>query len=218
MHGNMDGCAILHDSICLFVRFGAETFPRLRRASMKRPPSREQELLEHARQHDESAFGALIDLYMPALFRIVRRMVPDTMEAEAIVQEAFWRFWQALPRYSADRPLLPYLATIASNLARDRFRRDRRLEDVAVEDVLEGQAGESDLNLEQLVDDEHTRQRLAECVQALPFAYRAVIALRYEGGMSYEEIAVTLSLPLNTVRTHLRRARELLRRSLEETE
>jgi RNA polymerase sigma-70 factor, ECF subfamily len=185
---------------------------------MKRPLSREQELLEHARQHDESAFGALVDLYTPPLFRIVRRMVPDKMEAEAIVQEAFWRFWQALPRYSADRPLLPYLATIASNLARDRFRRDRRLEDVAVEDVLEGQAGESYLDLEQIVDEERARQRLAESVKALPFPYRAVIALRYEGDMSYEEIAAALALPLNTVRTHLRRARELLRRSLEETD
>ena len=185
---------------------------------MKRPPSREQQLLERARQQDESAFGTLVDLYTPVLFRIVRRMVPDEMEAEAIVQEAFWRFWQALPRYSTDRPLLPYLATIASNLARDRFRRDQRLEDVQIEDILERQAAESDLDLEQIVDDERTRQRLAECVQALPFRYRAVIALRYEGDMSYEEIAAALSLPLNTVRTHLRRARGLLRRSLEETD
>ncbi len=185
---------------------------------MNRPPSNEQELLERARDHDEPAFAAIVDLYTPVLFRIVRRMVPDTMEAESIVQEAFWRFWQALPRYSADRPLLPYLATIASNLARDRFRRDRRLEDVAVEDVLHGQVAEADLDLEGLADDEQTLRRLAQAVQALPFAYRAVIALRYEAGMSYDQIAAVLSLPLNTVRTHLRRAREQLRRTLEETD
>jgi RNA polymerase sigma-70 factor, ECF subfamily len=183
---------------------------------MYRQPSNEQELLERARQHDEPAFAALIDLYTPALFRIVRRMVSDTLEAESIVQETFWRFWQALPRYSADRPLLPYLAAIASNLARDLFRRDRRIEDVPLEHVLEGRAPESDLDLERLVDDESTLRRLARSVQALPFAYRTVIALRYDAGLSYDEIAAVLSLPLNTVRTHLRRAKEMLRRSLEE--
>lgn len=185
---------------------------------MNRPPSSEQELLERARQRDESAFAALVDLYTPALFRIVRRMMSDTMEAESIVQETFWRFWQALPRYDADRPLLPYLAAIASNLARDRFRRDRRLDDVTVDAVLDRQPAESDLDLELLVENAATLRRLAASVQALPFAYRAVIALRYEAGMTYEEIAAALSLPLNTVRTHLRRARQLLRRDLEEAD
>ena len=181
-------------------------------------PTSEQELLERARQRDESAFAALVDLYTPALFRIVRRMVPDTMETESILQETFWRFWQALPRVRAERPLLPYLATIASNLARDRFRRERRLEDVDVEAVLEGETGESDLDYAGLTEDESMLRRLAEEVRALPFAYRSVIALRYEAGMSYEEIATTLALPVNTVRTHLRRAKEILRRRLEETD
>lgn len=180
-------------------------------------PSNERDLIERARQHDEAAFASLVELYTPPVFRIVRRMVTDTMEAESILQETFWRFWQALPRYSSDRPLLPYLATIASNLARDRHRREHRLKDVAVEDILEGLPDESTPDVGQLLDDQKTLQRLAAAVRDLPFAYRAVVSLRYEADMSYEEIAMTLSLPLNTVRTHLRRAKDLLRRRLEET-
>ncbi len=183
---------------------------------MNRTSPNEPDLLDRARQHDESAFAGLVEMYSPALFRIVRRMVLDTMEAESIVQETFWRFWKALPRYDAGRPLLPYLATIASNLARDRYRRERRLEDVAVEDVLEGHMDEAEADLEQQVDEQKTLERLARRVQALPLAYRAVISLRYEADMSYEQIATTLSLPLNTVRTHLRRAKQILRRQLEE--
>lgn len=198
--------------------FKVETFLSLRRASMNRPSSDEHELLRLAQQHNEPAFGSLVDRYAAIVFRIVRRMVPDSMEAEAIAQETFWRFWQALPRFDVDRPLLPYLATIASNLARDRYRRDRRVEDVSVEDVLEGQAVAPEVDLEQVSDDQQTLQRLAKCVQSLPFTYREVIALRYEAGLSYEKIAGVLSLPLNTVRTRLRRAKELLRRSLEETD
>lgn len=185
---------------------------------MNRPLSNERDLLERARQRDEAAFASLVELYTPPIFRIVRRMVTDTMEAESILQETFWRFWQALPRLDAARPLLPYLATIASNLARDRYRRDRPLADVAVEDILEGHADESVPDLGQVLDDEKTVQRLAAAVRDLPFAYRAVVSLRYEADMSYEEIAEALSLPLNTVRTHLRRAKDLLRLRLEEVE
>ncbi len=185
---------------------------------MKPPLSDERDLLERARQHDETAFASLVELYTPPIFRIVRRMVTDTMEAESILQETFWRFWQALPRYDAGRPLLPYLATIASNLARDRYRRERRLEEAAVEDILERQADMSAPDPGQLVDDHKALERLAAVVHDLPFAYRAVVALRYDADMSYEEIAAALSLPLNTVRTHLRRAKGLLRRSLKEVE
>lgn len=182
---------------------------------MKPPNVDERELMERARQHDEVAFAALVELYSGPVFRIVHRMLPDRMEAESIVQETFWRFWQVLPRYGADRPLLPYLATIASNLARDLFRRERRIEQLPVDELPESGLRE-DAPLERLVEDARTRERLAQCVRQLPFAYRSVIALRYEAGMSYEQIAEALSLPLNTVRTHLRRARELLRRQLEE--
>ena len=185
---------------------------------MNDPLWSERELLERARQHDEPAFRALVELYTPTVFRIVQRMVPDRMEAEALVQETFWRFWQVLPRYSSDRPLLPYLATIVSNLARDRFRRDHRLQDVPLDDLPEGRAGEAAANLEQVVDDRRVLQLLADHVRTLPLAYRMVISLRYEADMSYEEIATALSLPLNTVRTHLRRAKQILRRQLEETE
>ncbi len=155
---------------------------------------------------------------MATLYRIVHRMLPDGMESEAIVQETFWRFWQALPGYSAEAPLLPYLATIASNLARDRFRRERRLEDAPAEDLLETHSADGLRDVELLVEDQRTLERLAEQVRGLPFPYRAVIALRYEAGMSYEQIAAALGLPVNTVRTHLRRAKDLLRRRLEEHE
>ena len=184
---------------------------------MKNSLSNERDLTERARQRDESAFAELVAAYTPPLYRIVRRMVTDTMESESTVQETFWRFWKALPRYSAEHPLLPYLATIASNLARDRYRRESHLSDADPDSMLE-ERDDSDFTFEQKLDQKEALQRLAEAVEELPFAYRAVISLRYDADMSYEEIAETLSLPLNTVRTHLRRAKQLLRQQMEEAD
>ncbi|MGE5072051.1 MAG: RNA polymerase sigma factor [Anaerolineae bacterium] len=198
------------------ISAAAETLLPFRRACMNRPRPNERALIEQARAHDESAFAALVEMHAAPLFRIVHRMLADDMETEAIVQETFWRFWQVLPRYRSDQPLLPYLATIASNLARDRHRRDRRIDDIPVDDLLESVPLESDISVEQWVEDESTMHTLSRLVQELPFNYRAVIALRYEADMSYEQIAASLSLPVNTVRTHLRRAKQLLRRRLEE--
>jgi RNA polymerase sigma-70 factor, ECF subfamily len=184
---------------------------------MKPPIPSESDLIERARRRDETAFGGLVEAYTPVLYRIVRRMVTDTLEAESIVQETFWRFWNVLPKYNADRPLLPYLATIASNLARDRNRRERRIVEADADTVL-ATSGSTEMELEEKADRDKILQVLAEAIDSLPFAYRAVISLRYDADMKYEDIGAILSLPLNTVRTHLRRAKQILRKKIEEAD
>ena len=175
-------------------------------------PRDESDLIQRSSLHDEAAFAVLVETYTPAVFRIVRRIVADTMEAESIVQETFWRFWQKLPGYKSGAPLLPYLATIALNLARDRFRRERWLDEDG-DEALEAQAAPD--NPEEHLEHSQSLERLAAAIESLPLGYRAVISLRYDAGMNYEEIARALALPLNTVRTHLRRARQRLREELE---
>jgi RNA polymerase sigma-70 factor, ECF subfamily len=177
-------------------------------------PRNEKELVQRACLHDEEAFAMLVEIFTGPVYRVVRRMVTDTLEAESIVQETFWRFWQRLPLYRQDAPLLPYLVTIASNLARDRYRRERWLEDTGAEDLLESQP-DSTSEPEEALEFSQDLEKLSRAVEALPLAYRAVISLRYDAGMEYEEIAEALSLPLNTVRTHLRRAKQKLREELE---
>ncbi len=174
----------------------------------------EQELVRRARAGDQGAFESLINIYTPRLFKVVRRMTSDTNEAEAILQETFWRIWKALPRYQEDRRFFPYLVTVATNLVRDAWRKERWL----LPDEYEALADQFPDNLptpETQIEAAERLQALAEAVADLPPAYRAVIALRYDAGLSYEEVAAALGLPLNTVRTHLRRAKAVLRQKLE---
>ena len=84
-----------------------------------------------------------------------------------------------------------------------------------VEIVLENYSNQ-DPNLEERADQREVLQNLAQAVDALPFIYRAVISLRYDADLKYEEIAAVLTLPLNTIRTHLRRAKQILRKRIEE--
>ena len=174
------------------------------------PGVEEAELIRRAQAGDPAAFDLLVERYTPHLYRVVRRLASDQNEAEAIVQEAWLRAWRAIHRYVADRPLSPWLVRIAVNVARDLWRKKAPL-------------NFADLGDEKIVlpdpapgpEDQLTRkealERLVRGVKKLRPEYRMVIALRYDAGLSYNDIAGALEIPLNTVRTHLRRAKSVLR-------
>ena len=174
----------------------------------------EQDLILRTRAGDDSAFEQLVKAFTPDLFRVIRRMTADTGEAEAIIQETFWRVWQALPQYRADRRFFPYLVTIAANLLRDTWRKQRRI----LPDEFDAASDQQDTSLlpETQVEEAELLQSLSRSVERLSPIYRAVIALRYDAELSYEEIASALGLPVNTVRTHLHRAKSALRQTLKE--
>lgn len=174
----------------------------------------EQDLIRRARAGDQTAFESLINAYTPRLYKVVRRMTSDTDEAEAILQETFWRIWKALPRYEEDRRFFPYLVTVATNLVRDAWRKERWLLPDNFEVVADQYPSEMPTPEAQLEEAEFL-QALASAIAYLQPAYRAVIALRYDAGLNYEDIAAALDLPLNTVRTHLRRAKATLREKME---
>jgi RNA polymerase sigma-70 factor (ECF subfamily) len=186
----------------------------------------EAELINRSRAGDDQSFAILVRLYTPKLYRVVRRMSSDGSEAEAIVQEAFLRAWRALRTWKArhledpdasGQPFFSFLVTIALNLGRDRWRKERFLDfgdpETSLEWIPDPQPGP-----ETLVENRETLQALARAVSDLPRPYRMVIALRYDAEMSYEEISQALNLPLNTVRTHLHRAKAALRQVLRKEE
>jgi len=172
------------------------------------------QLLERTRSGDPSAFNELVERYSSDLYRVIRRLASDALEAEAIVQESFFRIWRILrsthsKAHDWKRPFFPYLVTVAMNLARDRWRKERFLDFSALDDIQE-MIPSPELDPEGLVEENEALQALADAIAELPSAYRAVIALRYEAGLSYQEIAELLELPINTIRTHLRRAKARL--------
>jgi RNA polymerase sigma-70 factor (ECF subfamily) len=177
----------------------------------------EERLVQRARKGDDAAYSELVVKYTPRLYGIVRRMVSDSLEAEAIVQEAFLRAWQSLRNRKNSppdkRPFFSFLVTIALNLGRDQWRRDRFLDFGELEEITETIA-DREPGIEEVINNAETLASLAKAVEELPPAYRMVIALRYDADMKYDEIANILNLPVNTVRTHLRRAKEQLRNTI----
>lgn len=172
-------------------------------------------LVRRAKAGQASAFDTLVERHTARLFGVVVRFVNDRQEAEAVVQEAWLRAWKSLARCDESRPLFPWLSRIAINVSRDIWRRKRPLDftDVGEAEVIT--LPDATPGPEQRLEERQLLERLAEGVAGLRPEHRAVIALRYDGGMSYEEIAQALRIPVNTVRTYLHRAKAALRRWME---
>lgn len=162
---------------------------------------------ELARQHlagHRDAFRQLVERYQSRLVTLLYRYTGDQGSAEEIGQDVFLRLYRALPRLDLSQPLRPYLYRIAVNAAHDWARRRGppagALDETDVEPV-------SHTELDQ-VDE---RLSLEDAVMRLPLIYREAVSLHYGAGLAYSQIAQTLSLPEETVRTRLRRALTLLR-------
>lgn len=181
---------------------------------MKTGEAVDRDLLRRAQAGEAEAFDLLVDRLTPLLYRTVRRLASDGAEAEAIVQEAWLRAWKHRKGLDPDRPALAWLSRIAVNAARDQWRKRRPLDFSDTGEAAEAQADER-AGPELRLEEAEARTRLAQVVGRLRPEWRVVIALRYDGGLAYSEIAEVLGIPVNTVRTHLHRAHAALQRHLE---
>ena len=144
------------------------------------------------------------------LVRLARLFTDDRNAAEDLVQEAFIRLHRAAHRIKDPAKAAPYLRSIVINLARDHNRRGlmslRHQE--AIPAGVEPDAPEDVL----VMDDE--RRRLLDEVRALSPRQRDCLLLRFYLELSESEIADTLDISKNSVKTHCRRGMDTLRSRL----
>jgi RNA polymerase sigma-70 factor, ECF subfamily len=172
----------------------------------------DESLATEAREHGE-AFEELVRRYQNRIYSLAYRMTGDNVEAYDLTQEAFLRCYAALPSFNPTLRFAPWLYRIATNLCIN-FLQSSRVRKGGADPDLALQMPDRGKQPDSLYEEKEQRQRIHQAILNLPAKYRAVVILRHMQDKSYEEIAAILDLPLNTVRTHLFRARELLRRRL----
>ncbi len=186
----------------------------------------EAALIARAQSGDQQAFAGLVELHQDFIYNLAYRILQDYTEADEATQEAFVKIWQALPSFRGEAKFTTWAYRIVRNGCLNRLRSAKsgpRL--LSVETSFEdGDDGERDL-LARLPGDEtdepawqfdtqERRQLIWREVDRLPLKYREIIGLYYGQDMSYEEIATSLQVPVGTVKTHLYRAKNLLRDKL----
>jgi RNA polymerase sigma-70 factor, ECF subfamily len=161
--------------------------------------------------------------HQSAVYNAIYRLVGDRQEALDLAQDAFVRAYRALDSFDAARPFGPWIGRIAVNTALNWLQRRR----VPTVPLARGVAGEAVEERElPLADDTSEPERvylageqqalLRGAILGLPPHYRAIIELRHFQELSYDEIAAALGISLSDVKSHLFRARRMLRERLEQ--
>ncbi len=180
----------------------------------------EHALIQAARDGDEDAFARLVDIHRNNVVRLAYRMVHDTDEANDIAQDVFLAAWRGLISFRGDARLGTWLYAITYHRClrsieaqRNRIAAISQFASMQME-RLANTWGAMQANLA----EQNWRQAIQDQIDRLPVKYRMVLLLRHLNDLSYEEIAQTLTIPLSNVKTHLFRARAMLRERLQELE
>jgi len=155
------------------------------------------------------AFGTLVERYERAVYNLCLRTLRDGEEAKDASQEAFLKAFRAMRTFRPGAKFSTWIFSIAYHACCDRLNRRKRYSDAEMPERADLGPGP-----DALVERRDEAAALRAAIDALPEKYRAVITLYHLQGHQYEEIAKVLDLPMGTVKTHLFRAKEQLRRQL----
>ncbi len=176
----------------------------------------DQLLVERVQKGESQAFDLLVLKYQNRIINLVSRFVSDHSEAQDVAQEAFIKAYRAIERFRGDSAFYTWLYRIAINTAKNYLvSRSRRppTSDVDAQDA-EQYSIDTRLKDRDTPERELLRAEIAETISTaiadLPEDLRTAIVLREMEAMSYEDIALTMSCPIGTVRSRIFRAREAI--------
>jgi len=175
------------------------------------PEINEYDLIVQAKQGDRQAYGQLVRRHHQGVINVVYRMCGDAAVAEDAAQEAFIRAWQHLSKFRPHSSFRNWVYRIATNAAVDMLRKERKVCDVDI-DVLPLTSTQGQPEKQAIRKNRSAQVQAA--VLALPPASRSALILREYEGLSYQEIADTLDIPIGTVMSRLNYARKQLRTAL----
>jgi len=165
--------------------------------------------LSRAQRGELAAFRELIRSHEDIVYTLALRMVKVREDAEDLAQEVFVSVHHHLGKITSAAHLLLWLRRTTCHRAIDRLRQRWPHPPVPLDTVAETATPQSD-------GDPLLERSLRDLIARLPPVPRAVILLRYQEDLDPPDIAQTLGMPLNTVKSHLKRSLALLRRRCEE--
>ncbi len=169
-----------------------------------------QDTLERAAQGDLEAFELVYKSASGFVYNVALRVTRNSADAEEVTQDVFMKIYRGLKGFGFRSSFKTWVYRITVNTAINSFRRSAQKENVhmdydSIAESLPGNTTTADAAIQH--DNEAALNVLLELLNP---EYRACLVLREIEGLSYQEIADSLRVPVNTVRSRLKRAREAL--------
>jgi RNA polymerase sigma-70 factor (ECF subfamily) len=161
---------------------------------------------------DERGLAEIMRRYQWPLTRYLARIVNDVERARDLTQETFWKIFKHRAAYRTSARFATWLFHIARNVARDELRARRRRISWSGGDTADWEEASGEDLIEERVE---MREVVVRALEQLSARDRALIMLRDVDGLSYEEVARKVRMPVGTIKSGLNRARRRFREHYE---
>lgn len=177
-------------------------------------------LVQKARENDQEALTEIYKISSPAVYKTIRVLIKDEDTVYDILQDTYVKAFTRLNQLQNPDKLIPWLKMIANNLAKDWLKKSKpvfftdiyggeELEDIPFEESIEDVR--SELNPEMAMDQQEAKRLVMEILDHLPEDQRVVIGMFYYEEMSVKDIAQTLGVSENTVKSRLSYGRKKIK-------
>ncbi len=182
----------------------------------------DSDLVQLCRTGNRSAYGVLVTRYQRPVYHLCWRLLGNPEDARDATQESLVKAWQSLHLFRINDPFGPWVRQITRNHCLDRLRiRSRQGWTVSLTDT---ESENEEMSVQDLTPgvrdqlmEQDDRKYLFQVIQNLPEIYRIVLTLRYLESLDIDTMSQELDLPKGTVKSHLYRARAILRTKMEKT-
>jgi RNA polymerase sigma factor (sigma-70 family) len=164
------------------------------------------ELVREAQSGERDALISLLREIEPHVYRTAYYMLNNEQDALDVSQEALIRIYTKINSYEEKAQFKTWVQRIVTNICIDKFRKVKPTVSVDEHEM----TFSAETNVEEEVISTYIAQDIKEAIEKLPEHHRTVVVLRYVEDFSYNEIAESLDLPINTVKSYLFRARKQL--------
>ena len=184
-------------------------------------------LVQKARENDQEALAEIYKISSPAVYKTIRVLIKDEDTVYDILQDTYVKAFTRLDQLQNSDKLIPWLKMIANNLAKDWLKKSKpvfftdiyggeELEDIPFEESIEDVR--SELNPEMAMDQQEAKRLVMEILDHLPEDQRVVIGMFYYEEMSVKDIAQTLGVSENTVKSRLSYGRKKIKEQVMDLE
>ncbi|MFP4500422.1 MAG: RNA polymerase sigma factor [Candidatus Hydrogenedentota bacterium] len=168
------------------------------------------DLVRRSKRGNREAFSELVRRHQQIVYNVAYRFMREPAMAEDMSQEAFVKAFRLLKGFRGDCSFSTWMYRVTCSVCLTELSRRKKRGEVSLQPKHIGQA--ATLPDENFDMPEHIRR----CVTMLPDRYATIVALYYLQGVSYDEIARAMSIPMGTLKTWMHRARKQLRKIVKE--
>lgn len=167
------------------------------------------ELVRRSKSGDTEAFSELVRRHQHIIYNVAYRFMRDTALAEDMAQEAFLKAYRLLKGFRGDCSFSTWMYRVTCSVCLTELNRRKRRGEVELQPKHTGMAAV------QPSENTDIPEHIRRCVSRLSDRYATIITLYYLRGISYEEIAQVMEIPMGTLKTWMFRARKQLRKIVE---